>query len=412
MKIKPRLVLTVVSVCLILNPSQYLHAQDMSFFVNEIIPSAISNHDYPKTISDDVFKIKAMLLRYSNQLNSAVIDKVLSVVTCTSHYSIDREHILTIIDYSLPSNEKRLWVFDLHDQKLLFHTYVSHGIKSGVLLSSYFSNKYDSKASSIGVYKTDKSYYGRHGLSLKLNGLDYGFNDNADGRAVVMHGGWYVTENFIKKYGRAGRSWGCPAVPSDLTASIINTIKDNSLFVAYYPNDRWFLKSKFLKCDYHPAPQYETGSNQSIDEIEQRDNILFADIHKSNDGCVVAISADCYERIFHTKAPLTRMLRRQINDKEYVALNSVEVRQIADNKDSHVAHDDKTIYFVKADVKMERGYYATEMKIVDLGNIVEMKPDDSSLENSQPGQHFTVVFESNRSIALKSSRQFIRWIGL
>lgn len=416
MRIKQLLVLAVVTVYSTLNPSQGLHAQVLSTFVNELIPSAISDHEYPKTTSDHVFKIKAMLLRYADKLNSAVINKVLSVVACTANYNLERENILTVIDYSLPSSEKRLWVFDLNDQKLLFNTYVSHGIKSGVLLSNHFSNKYDSKASSIGVYKTDKSYYGRHGLSLKLNGLDYGFNDNADGRAVVMHGGWYVTEGFIKKYGRAGRSWGCPAIPSDLTESIINTIKDQSIFVAYYPSDNWFLKSKFLKCDYHPSTQYETGTNQSIGEIEQRDDILFADSHGNNkltdNDSVVVISADCYERIFHTNAPLTRMLRRQINDKEYIALNSTEIQNIATNTDSNIAHDDKTIYFVTADIKMERGYYATEMRIVDLGNITDIKFDPNSSGSMKHGQHYTVVFEANRSVEVKSSKQFIRWIGL
>ena len=99
------------------------------------------------------------------------------------------------------------------EKKLLFHTYVSHGITSGTLLTNYFSNKYNSKASSIGVYKTEKAYYGREGLSLRLDGLDRSFNDNASNRSVVMHGGWYVDEHFIKKYGRPGRSWGCPALP-------------------------------------------------------------------------------------------------------------------------------------------------------------------------------------------------------
>ena len=190
--------------------------------------------------------ITALLHREAPTLSAGVIDKLLTALTCTSDKYIGNKSIVTIIDYSLPSSEKRLWVFDLHQQKLLFHTYVSHGIKSGALLSTYFSNKYDSKASSIGVYTTEKAYYGRHGVSLKLDGLDQGFNDNAANRAVVMHGGWYVEDDFIKKYGRPGRSWGCPAVPDHLIKPIVDVIKDDSLFVIYYPSDAWFVKSKFL----------------------------------------------------------------------------------------------------------------------------------------------------------------------
>jgi hypothetical protein len=150
---------------------------------------------------DELSDINNMLQKEANTLNASVIQKVLTTLKCSLEYNVNHNNILTIIDYSLPSSEKRLWVFDLKEKKLLFHTYVSHGIKSGTLLSNYFSNKYNSKASSIGVYKTNKTYYGRDGLSLRLDGLDSGFNDNASNRYVVMHGGWYVNEPFIKKYG-------------------------------------------------------------------------------------------------------------------------------------------------------------------------------------------------------------------
>ncbi len=191
------------------------------------------------------------LLEQNSTLSLAAIDKVLETINCaknvtTRHSTIENHNILSVIDYSKPSSEKRLWVFDLKEKTLIFNTYVSHGIKSGALLSTYFSNKYDSKASSIGIYKTDKIYHGRHGPSLKLEGLDRGFNDNASNRSIVIHGGWYVEDDFIKRYGRPGRSWGCPALPDTKTVDVINTIKDNSLMVIYYPNDRWFLKSRFL----------------------------------------------------------------------------------------------------------------------------------------------------------------------
>lgn len=106
-------------------------------------------------------EIKTLLQKEGNSLQPAVIDKVITTIQCANAYQVDRNNILTIIDYSMPSNQKRLWVFDLDKKELLFHTYVSHGIKSGTLLTDKFSNKFDSKASSIGVYKTEQVYYGR-----------------------------------------------------------------------------------------------------------------------------------------------------------------------------------------------------------------------------------------------------------
>src|SRR3990167_1660194 len=125
-------------------------------------------------------------------LNTNKIEVIMRALKCANKNDIKHNPILTLIDYSLPSNKKRLWVFDLSENKLLFHTYISHGINSGTLLSTYFSNKFNSKASSIGVFNTEKAYRGRHGTSLKLYGLDQKFNDNAYNRFIVMHGAWYV----------------------------------------------------------------------------------------------------------------------------------------------------------------------------------------------------------------------------
>ena len=296
----------------------------------------------------------------------------------------------------------------MEDKKLLFNTYVSHGIKSGALLSTFFSNKYDSKTSSIGVYKTEKTYYGRDGLSLRLSGLDNGFNSNASNRYIVMHGGWYVEEKFIKKYGRSGRSWGCPAVPLDLAKPIINTIKDNSLFVVYYPSDDWFSKSKFLKCEHFSPIQQETTSNSIIDDNAKRDEILFADIHKNGKSeentAVLVMSADSYERTFMTKPPLARMLRRQIDNVEYIALSTTEFASILANRNT-ILND---IYFVRPAIKMIRGYYETQMQILDLGKIKDITPNTTN----QPIQNYTVSFDTKNSLTLKATDRFIRWLGL
>jgi hypothetical protein len=350
--------------------------------------------------------ITALLHREAPTLSAGVIDKLLTTLTCTSDKYIGNKSIVTIIDYSLPSSEKRLWVFDLHQQKLLFHTYVSHGIKSGALLSTYFSNKYDSKASSIGVYTTEKAYYGRHGVSLKLDGLDPGFNDNAANRAVVMHGGWYVEDDFIKKYGRAGRSWGCPAVPDHLIKPIIDVIKDDSLFVIYYPSDAWFVKSKFLTCEPRLKPQQPitVPADVTTGNPEHRDDILFADLtknHKHDDSSpVVVMSADQYARIINNKIPLERMLRRPMDHMEYIALSDDEVKRIAldEKKDAFDA-----LVFVMPEIKMVRGYYATEMKKINLGPVKDVKVTESG---------YVVYFDEKPAVYLQPTNRFIRWVGL
>ena len=383
-------------------------------FMESALSSAKGEQDYPNTAIPSLFEIKAMLLDKNANLSPDVINKVLTTLECAENYLVHPYTNLTIIDFSLPSNEKRLWVFSLMDKKLLFNTYVSHGIKSGTLFSDSFSNQYNSKSSSIGIYQTEKSYIGRHGLSLQLEGLDSGYNDRAASRAIVMHGGWYVDEPFIKKYGRAGRSWGCPAIPSSLTEPIINTIKEDSLFVAYYPDDRWFVKSKFLNCHRNSLNQQCESPNivmKGTKENEVREDVLFADLNQDNqheeNEPVVVISADDYARFFEAKIPLNRMLRRQINQVEYIVLSQEDFGHLdmSNNKDALSA-----ISFVVPEVTMQRGYYATEMKPLPYGKITE-----ASLNSpSNPTQHksYTVHCEIKPILQLKSTNQFIRWVGL
>lgn len=389
--------------------------------LDEITSGVMGKFEYSKAGSKSVDDIQQMLHRLAPTLSMAVINKAITSLKCAQDYNVDHNNILTIIDYSLPSSEKRLWVFDLKANKLLFYTYVSHGLKSGSLLTNFFSNKYNSKASSVGVYTTDKSYYGRHGVSLQLDGLEQGFNDNAVNRAVVMHGGWYVEEDFIKKYGRAGRSWGCPAVPDKLSQSIINTIKDKSLFVMYYPNDDWLAKSRFLNC-YNFSP-IKTIAPMAMDTkpehefTEQSEEILFADIRntpRSESEPVVVMSAVNYEHLFHTKPPLTRMLRRQINHMEYVALNGNELKKIAITKNELANQQDvlNEISFVIPIVKMVRGYYATEMQLLNYGKIKGVKVGGDMTKNNVRPTSYIIQSEIKPNITLRPSNRFIRWVGL
>jgi hypothetical protein len=344
------------------------------------------------------------LLHKAGSLQENVIQKALSTLSCADKYHVKHNHILTIIDYSIPSNQKRLWVFDLQAQKLLYYTYVSHGINSGSLETCHFSNKYNSKASSLGIYTTEKAYPGREGLSLRLDGLDSGFNDHASGRSIVMHGGWYLNEKFIQRYGRPGRSWGCPALPEEISKSVINTIKDKSLLIIYYPSEHWFAQSKFLRCENlalsHITPELNADLNQAVED--NREDIVYADLknhrHKDDSDPVLTISTDDYEQIFHIRAPVARMLRRQINHTEHVALTPNEIEQF--HWYPHYLNPlYRHIYFIVPDVKIVRGYANTQMRIINLGPIKTIK------------DHM-IFFEKRAPIPLRATNHFIRWLGL
>ncbi|GAB3326167.1 murein L,D-transpeptidase catalytic domain family protein [Larkinella ripae] len=154
--------------------------------------------------------------------------------------------VLSIVDLSQPSSHKRLYVIDLESHKLLFQEYVAHGRNSGELMAATFSNTSSSFQSSLGFYQTLGTYQGKHGLSLQLQGLERGFNDNAFSRAIVMHGADYVCEDFIRQTGRLGRSQGCPAVSNASSKAIIQAIKGGSCLFVYSPNPNYIQKSTFL----------------------------------------------------------------------------------------------------------------------------------------------------------------------
>ena len=137
--------------------------------------------------------------------------------------------VMTVVDFTKPSNLNRMWIIDLQSRKVLFNTLVAHGRNTGNVMAEKFSNAHNSNMSSMGFYITDKTYYGKHGLSLKLSGMDEEYNSNAMDRAIVLHGADYVSEAFVKQYGRLGRSLGCPAVPRAISGEVIELIKDNTV---------------------------------------------------------------------------------------------------------------------------------------------------------------------------------------
>ncbi len=155
-------------------------------------------------------------------------------------------NILTIIDFSLWSNQKRLWVIDMESNEVLYHTLVAHGRNSGEEFATNFSNKSESYKSSLGFYLTAEIYTGKHGSSLKLDGIEKGINDNARERAIVIHGADYVSDAFAKNNGRLGRSQGCPALPNDLNTKIISKIKNKSVLFIYHPSRKSNLIKGFV----------------------------------------------------------------------------------------------------------------------------------------------------------------------
>jgi hypothetical protein len=157
------------------------------------------------------------------------------------------DSVISIIDFSQSSDKKRLFVLDLKNYKLLYHTLVAHGRRSGKLWAQYFSNRPSSLKSSIGFYITGHPYDGNNGYSLKLEGIERGFNNNAERRGIVLHGANYVCDSYINEQGFIGRSEGCPAVPREMAADIINTIKDGSCLFIYYPNKLYRQHSQLAK---------------------------------------------------------------------------------------------------------------------------------------------------------------------
>ena len=157
------------------------------------------------------------------------------------------KNLLSIVDYSKPSNEKRFFIIDVENRKLLYNTLVAHGKKSGYVNATKFSNKYGSHKSSLGFFRTGNSYYGKRGYSLQLEGLEKGINDNARGRGIVIHGANYVSERIANGNGVIGRSWGCPAVSKKLSKEIINMLKGGSLLFIYADDENYEEKSILAK---------------------------------------------------------------------------------------------------------------------------------------------------------------------
>jgi hypothetical protein len=191
--------------------------------------------------------LAAALSAAAPHANPSVIEIATRALGCTRHADpVSAPHTLSVIDYSRPSTEPRLWVFDVARQTLLFEELVAHGRNSGDNEARHFSNAPGSLMSSIGVFVTADTYTGHNGYSLRLRGLEPGFNDHALDRDIVIHGARYVDAGTASTLGRLGRSFGCPAVRPAIARQLIDTIRDGSLVVAYYPDKNWLSTSPFV----------------------------------------------------------------------------------------------------------------------------------------------------------------------
>lgn len=192
-------------------------------------------------------------------ISPQVLDLALGAVRCAvASGDITAPATLTVIDYSRPSVEPRLWVFDLRTGDVLFKELVAHGKSSGDNMAQRFSDDENSHASSLGLFVTRDTYMGHNGYSLRLDGLEPGFNDHAMARAIVMHGAPYVSDEVARTEGRLGRSWGCPALREAVAHRIIDTVRGGGVIFAYYPDQKWLKASEFLHCRAATPPVLAT----------------------------------------------------------------------------------------------------------------------------------------------------------
>ena len=188
-------------------------------------------------------------------LDSNALDYKVFRLGMVGYYSLEREGalnekgLLTIIDFSRPSTDKRFITIDLPNRKVKFHTYVAHGRNTGQNMAEKFSNTPHSNQSSLGFFVTAETYVGSKGYSLRIDGKEKHFNDKVRSRAVVIHAADYVSESWINRYGRLGRSQGCPALPPAISREVIDTIKDKTAIFTYYPETRYLSTSRYLQVE-------------------------------------------------------------------------------------------------------------------------------------------------------------------
>ena len=233
--------------------SAHVPQNDMAAPAASLTPASPSMTTAEPSVPAFVLEHEDLLARLSANapgLDGKVLDMALQARTCAAAYGdIEGDSRLAVIDYSMPSTEKRLWVFDLVSGDVVFNEHVAHGQGSGGNMTTAFSNNDGSHQTSLGLFRTAETYVGGNGYSMRMDGLDAGFNDNARDRLIVMHGADYVNPDGAKQMGRLGRSWGCPAVRQAVAREMIDLLKGGQLLFSYYPQEEWVDSSRFLNCE-------------------------------------------------------------------------------------------------------------------------------------------------------------------
>lgn len=193
--------------------------------------------------------LKRELARVAPELAPEALRHALAAMQCAVNHGAAPASRLAVIDYSLPSTERRLWIFDLEHKSLLLRDFVAHGRASGENMAERFSNRLGSNQTSLGLFRTAESYRGKHGYSLRMDGLDPGVNDLARARAIVIHGADYVSPLLVQSQGRIGRSLGCPAVRQEVARLVVDQLKGGQYLFAWHSDPRWTRNSAYLTCE-------------------------------------------------------------------------------------------------------------------------------------------------------------------
>ena len=233
--------LFAVLVCLLATP--WLGHEESVVDASPVQASVVTRSVVTSTLGNAIDPARAE----AEGVSRDVLELALGAIHCAvTHGDLAAPPTLTLIDYSRPSVEPRLWVFDLASGRLLFKELVAHGRNSGDNMATRFSDDMNSHQSSLGLFVTGDTYVGNNGYSLRLDGLEPGFNGRARDRAIVMHGAPYVSAALSNAQGRLGRSWGCPALREAVARDVIDTIRGGGVIFSYYPDDSWLTKSRFL----------------------------------------------------------------------------------------------------------------------------------------------------------------------
>lgn len=188
------------------------------------------------------------LTRAAPGLDRQVLEHALAAMQCALKHGAEPAQRLAVIDYAQPSTARRLWIFDLQQPRLLLRDFVAHGRLSGENFATRFSNTLGSYQSSLGLFRTAESYSGKHGYSLRMDGLEPGVNDRARERAIVIHAAAYVDPRLAQSQGRIGRSLGCPAVRPEVARMVVDQLKGGQFIFAWYPDQDWLQGSAYLNC--------------------------------------------------------------------------------------------------------------------------------------------------------------------